>query len=126
MTYFYIKKMKRSIDWHKLLFITAVVLLVAGAVDPLEGSVVIAGGSILLSGLSWQNHDRHRRIFAVCALLILFGVAWMFWISSKGGIGGTSGRSWWWGTPILTYPIGWIVTIGTLLFRLRKPSQTAA
>ena len=115
--------MKPRINWQGWLYITAVVLLVAGAVDPLEGSVLIAAGSLLLAVLTRLNHDRHRRIFAVCTLLILFGVAWMFWISSKGGIGGTSGRSWWWGAPILTYPAGWLVTIGTLLFRLRKHSQ---
>jgi hypothetical protein len=38
-------------------------------------------------------------------------VAWLWAISSMGGIGGNSGRSWWWGLPIVLYPVGWGVSL---------------
>jgi uncharacterized membrane protein len=51
-------------------------------------------------------------------VLIAVGVGAMFLVSAWGGFGGTSKRSMWWGVLILPYPLGWIMGIVSLLFRL--------
>jgi hypothetical protein len=46
-----------------------------------------------------------------------------FILSLKGGIGGTTGRSWWWGLTMISFPVGWVMAligaIGTLGDTLR-------
>ncbi|MBV6443683.1 MAG: hypothetical protein DYG98_26725 [Haliscomenobacteraceae bacterium CHB4] len=114
--------MKKHINWPRILFITGVVCLIVGAIDPLEGSVVIAFGSVLLAGITRWTHDRHRNLFLASAIMVLVGVAFLFYLSSLGGFGGDSGLSWWWGLLILPYPVAWLVTIITLIFRaVKKP-----
>jgi len=49
---------------------------------------------------------------------MFFGVAAMLAVNTLGGLGGTKGRSLWWGLLILPYPIGWILAIGNLIARL--------
>jgi hypothetical protein len=41
----------------------------------------------------------------------------MFYLSSLGGIGGKSNLSWWYGSLVIPYPIGWLITIILLVFR---------
>ena len=100
----------------RILYIIGVIALLAGAIDPLEGSVIIAGGSTLLAITTAILKDPHRKIFLWCFVAIAIGVAYMFYISSKGGFGGTA-RSWWYGAPVLPYPMGWLITVILLVFR---------
>ena len=100
----------------RILYIFGVIALVIGAVDPLEGSVIIAGGSAILAISTAMLKDPHRKIFLWCFVAIAVGVAYMFYISSKGGFGG-EGRSWWYGVPVLPYPMGWLITVILLVFR---------
>lgn len=99
-----------------------IVTLIIGAIDPLEGSVVIAFGSALLALSAYLKHDRHRKIFLASLVMILIGVFFMFYFSSLGGFGGTSTLSWWWGILILPYPFGWLTTVILLIVRaVKKP-----
>jgi len=109
--------MKHLEKWFKPLWILAVSLVIIGTIDPLEGSVLIVAGSILLAVLAGFHADRHVRNFQLAAMLIVLGVAYMFWISSLGGIGGSSQKSMWWGIGILPYPLGWLLLISTLIYR---------
>lgn len=109
--------MKTSLQWKRILYVTGVVLLIAGALDPMEGSVLIAAGSIILSVASWLIHDRHRMLFLVFGILIAFGVIALFYLSSLGGFGGNSKLSYAWGLFILPYPIGWLASIILLIVR---------
>ena len=90
---------------------------VAGAIDPLEGSVVILAGSALLLGAEIVRgpQRRHLRLWTTVLVLIAIGVAMMAALSSVGGIGGRTGRSWWWGLLLLPYPAGWLLGVGGLL-----------
>lgn len=118
--------MKENTNWTRILFIIGVICLIVGALDPLEGSGVIAFGSILLAGVTRWTHDRHRNVFLAMALLILFGVIFLFYLSSLGGFGGDSRLSWWWGLLILPYPVAWLITIITLISRaVKKPKLPA-
>lgn len=98
--------MKRKIKWIKVLFSIGIAALIIGAVDPLEGSVVILAGSALIALSTFLDKDRHRKIFLLSFLMIVIGVFFLFYLSSLGGFGGDSSLSWWWGLLIIPYPIG--------------------
>jgi multisubunit Na+/H+ antiporter MnhB subunit len=119
--------MKEKINWVHILYIIGVVILIIGAIDPLEGSVVIASGSLLVALTTYLSHDRHWKIFLVSFIMIVLGVCFLFYFSSLGGFGGKSTLSWWWGTLILPYPIGWLIAVITLIVRvMKKPDKLKA
>ena len=106
--------MKQKAKWTGIIGIVA---LIIGAIDPFEGSVLIIVGSALIALWAYVMRDRHSKIFSVSLIMIVIGVAFMFYFSSLGGFGGTSTFSWWWGILILPYPIGWLIIIGLLIRR---------
>jgi hypothetical protein len=112
--------MKKKIKWTRIVYIVGVIALIIGALDPLEGSVVILAGSVLISLTTFLTHDRHWKIFLGSLIMIVFGVAFLFYLSSLGGFGGSSALSWWWGLLIVPYPVGWLITIITLIVRAFK------
>lgn len=96
--------------------ICGITLLMLGTLDPMEGSVLIALAGLILS---WEAHHQKRKGASwtlVAALAIVAGVAYLFWISSLGGFGGNTGRSYWWALGIAPYPVGWLMLIGWLLY----------
>ena len=99
--------------------------LVAGAVDPLEGSFVILAGSALLWGGEVMKAPgrRHLRLWTSVFALIAVGVGMLIGISAAGGIGGGSGRSWWWALLLLPYPAGWLLGVGGLLAGLVRSER---
>jgi len=118
--------MKEKINRTRIIYITGVIALIIGAIDPLEGSVVIAAGILLLTLATFMAHDRHWKIFMLSLILIAMGVFFLFYFSSLGGFGGNSTLSWWWGILILPYPIGWLVTIVLIVFRTIKKKKLQA
>lgn len=112
--------MKEKTKWTRIIYIIGVIALIIGALDPLEGSVIIAAGSILVALSTYVTRDQHSRIFLVSLIMIVFGVIFLFYFSSLGGFGGKSTLSWWWGTLILPYPIGWLISITVLIVRAVK------
>ena len=119
---------KEKVKWTRIVFITGIVLLVLGALDPLEGSIIITLGSAFIALAAFATHDRHFRIFMLAFIMIAVGVAVMFYLSSLGGIGGNSSISGWWGLLIIPYPAGWFTEIILLIVRLvkKKKQQPAA
>ena len=118
--------MKEKIKWTRVVYIIGVIALIVGALDPMEGSVVIASGSALIALSTYLTHDGHWKIFLLSLIMILIGVLFLFYLSSIGGFGGTAKLSWWWGTLILPYPIGWLISIVILIIRaVKKPKQPA-
>ena len=87
--------------------------MVVGTLDPMEGSLLILPGSGLVAlGTFLGGSDRWTVLYWVWAfILIAGGVGALFGLSALGGIGGTSGRSMWWGLLILPYPIGWLMAL---------------
>lgn len=110
----------KNIKWTRVIYITGIVALIIGVIDPLEGSIVIAAGSLLIALATYLTHDRHRKLFLLSSILIAIGVAFMIYLSSRGGFGGSSELTWWWGLLVLPYPIGWIMAIVLLIVRLTK------
>jgi len=87
--------------------------LLAGGLDPMEGSVLILIGSglVALGTFLGQGERRLIRYRALVFLLLAIGVAALWGLSAVGGIGGKSGLSMWWGLLLLPYLIGWPMAI---------------
>lgn len=73
--------------------------MLVGALDPLEGAVVILAGSGLVAlGTFFGRAERESFPYWILNfILIPVGVGAMFVLSAFGGIGGNSGHSMWWG-----------------------------
>jgi len=111
--------------WSRILLIVGSIAMLVGVLDPLEGSVVILAGSGLVAlGTFLGQIGRQLLLYWILIfILIAVGVGAMFVLSAFGGIGGTSGHSMWWGVLILPYPVGWIMGIVSLLFRLVRSTR---
>lgn len=99
--------------WSRILLMVGSIAMLVGALDPLEGSLVILPGSGLLAlGTFLGRAERSLLTYRlVVFVLIAIGVGAIWGLSSVGGFGGSSGRSYWWGILILPYLIGWIMGI---------------
>lgn len=114
--------MNTHITWSRILVIIGSILMVIGAIDPLEGSLLIlAGSGLVLLGSYLGKIQRRILVYWVYVfILITVGVGIIWVLSAFGGLGGSTGRSLWWGLIILPYPIGWIMGIVSLVIRLIK------
>lgn len=99
----------------RTLYVSGIISIIAGALDPMEGSIIIALGSILLAVSSWLMHDRHKHIFLFAATFIFIGVFSLWFVSSLGGY--EPRKEWWWNFLILPYPLGWLLSIVLLIVR---------
>ena len=99
--------------WARILTIAGYIGMLVGALDPLEGSVLILPGSGLVAlGAFLSRNERRVIAYRVMVfLLIAVGVGSLWWLSSVGGVGGPGGRSMWWGSLVLPYLIGWSMGI---------------
>lgn len=109
--------MKKVMNWYRIMYVAGVVAFLVGTLDPLEGSVIILAGSILLAVATYLKHDTQRWLFISAAGLMLFGIICMFYFSNLGGFGGSSTLSWWWSALIIPYPAGWLLIVITLIIR---------
>lgn len=93
------------------------IAMLVGAADPMEGSLVILPGSGLVTlGTYLGNSGRGLLIEWIWIfVLITIGVG-AFW--GIGMIGGGSESSMRWAWLVLPYPIGWVLGISSLAFRL--------
>ena len=112
--------------WSRILVIVGLVAMLIGAVDPLEGSLVILPGTgfVVLGALLGKSQ---HRVFLFCSfVLVAIGVGAMWGLSALGGLGGNTGRSNWWGLVLLPYPAGWIMGLVGAIRRLREASRGSA
>ena len=99
--------------WSRMLVLVGYMGMLIGAIDPMEGSLLILPGSGLVVlgiflGHGGNNQFSYRLwVFA----LIAFGVGALWGLSAAGGFGGKSGLSGWWGVLILPYLFGWSMGI---------------
>jgi hypothetical protein len=112
--------MKIYIRWSRILVIAGLILMVIGALDPLEGSVVILAGSLVTVIGAYLGKLRRWKLLLGAFVLIAVGVGVMFAMSAKGGIGGEAGRSMWWALTILPYPVGWIMGLAGAILCLKE------
>jgi hypothetical protein len=99
--------------WSRVLLIAGYVAMIIGAIDPMEGSLLILPGSGMVA-LGTFISQSERRVIAYKVwvfILIAIGVGMLWGLSELGGFGGSSGRSLWWAVLILPYPVGWSMGI---------------
>jgi hypothetical protein len=95
--------------FSRILTIVGGIVMLLGAIDPMEGSALVLPGSGLfaLGTIVGQGERRLVAYRAFVFVLIAFGVGALWWLSSVGGFGGTSEYSACWGILVLPYPVGW-------------------
>jgi hypothetical protein len=101
--------MKTNYVWQQWMIAAGYAALLVGALDPMEGSLIILPGAALVALGTYLDKEERPRLRPRLAafILIAFGVGSLWGLSQQGGFGGDSGRSLWWGTPILLYLAGW-------------------
>jgi len=108
--------MKARLLWSNILVIVGLIAMLVGAIDPLEGSLIILPGSGMVALGALLGKSRYRRLLYCAFVLIAIGVGLMFVLSMFGGVGGSTGRLMWWALVILPYPVGWILgLVGAIL-----------
>ena len=107
----------------RMLVIAGLVLMLAGALDPLEGSVVILGGSALAAAGAFFGRSRSYRLQVIASVLIAIGAGAL---SALGGAGGTTGRPLWWLAICVTYPVGWVIGLVGAVALLREARYAPA
>lgn len=115
--------MDRAGRWSRILVIVGLVAMVIGAIDPLEGSLIILPGTGMVALGALLGKSRYRKFLYWSFALVAVGVGALFGVSALGGFGGRSGLSLWWAIVILPYPIGWIMAIVGAIKRLREGSK---
>jgi hypothetical protein len=100
--------------------------MIAAALDPLEGSIVILAGVAMAAIAAYGLESRYRRHLAAALVLTAVGVAAMWGLSAVGGFGGDSGRTNLWWFAIVPYPIGWLLAIVAGLRAWRDGRSTPA
>jgi len=106
--------------WSRALAVVGLVALLIGAIDPLEGSLVILPGAALMALAAWLGRSRHRTLLYWAFAAVAVGVGVMWGMSSIGGLGGSTGRSMWWALLLLPYPLGWVLALVGAIRRLRE------
>lgn len=112
--------MERNDRWSRTLAIAGLALLLVGALDPLEGSVLILVGAGLAAGAAWRARVPGRGFTYWAFASVLVGVALLFGMSALGGVGGNSGRSIWWLLLVVPYPVGWALSLAATIRMLRR------
>jgi hypothetical protein len=99
--------------WSRIFVIAGYVAMVVGAIDPMEGSLLILPGSGMVALGTFISQSERRliayRVWVFILIAIGGGVLWG--LNEVGGFGGSSGRSMWWAVLILPYPIAWSMGI---------------
>jgi len=95
--------------WHRALLVVGTLLMVVGAIDPLEGSMLILPGVMLVALETFLGGSRFTRLLARAGALVALGIVMMFASSARGGFGGPNGLPWWTMIFLLPYPAGWIM-----------------
>ncbi len=103
--------MDRRTRWARILVIVGLALMAIGLIDPLEGSMIILPGTAVVAAGAFLGKARRRRLLLGAFGLAAAGIAAMWFLSSKGGFGGTSGLSVWWASTMLPYPVGWFIAV---------------
>ena len=112
--------MSGATRWSRILVIAGFAAMLIGALDPLEGSLVILPGTGMVALGALLGKSRHRTLLSWSFVLVAIGVGALWGLSAIGGLGGRTGRSYWWGLMLLPYLIGWSMGLVGAIRRLRE------
>lgn len=97
--------------WPRRLLIAGLVVTIAGALDPMEGSIVILAGIAALAIAAHLGRSSHRRLLVAALVLAAVGITALWGLSAVGGFGGRTGRTTLWWFALVPYPIGWVMAV---------------
>lgn len=99
--------------WQNILWIVGGISMLLGAIDPMEGSLLILPGSGLMALAAYFDREGTRsfRFRLLVFGMISFGIGALFFLSYLGGFGGTTGPSIWWGLLVIPYIVGWVLGV---------------
>ena len=105
--------MTKSNAWLRFLYIAGFILMLVGAIDPMEGSLLIVPGSGLIALSVFLGHEQRWIVIYRMLLffLILIGVTTLWVLTIEGGFGGDTGLSIWWGLLFVPYLGSWSLSI---------------
>jgi hypothetical protein len=90
--------------------------MLLGAIDPLEGSLIVLQGTGQVALGALLGKSRRRVLLYWSLALVAIGVGAMWVLSAFGGFGDSTGLSKWWGLLLLPYPVGWLMGVaGSIL-----------
>ena len=95
----------------RIWIVAGIVLTGIGLIDPLEGSLAILPGTAVIALGAFLGKSRLRKLLVWAFALTALGIAIMFAVSSRGGLGGSTGRSHWWALLMLPYPVGCVMSL---------------
>ncbi len=105
----------------RVFVVVGVIGLLVGAIDPLEGSLLILPSAILLTvGVRRATGGLASRLATVGLVSIALGFTAMWVMTAIGGVGGSTGRSAWWALLALPMLPGWILSVTGGVMALRK------
>jgi hypothetical protein len=96
-------------SWSRVLLIVGFAGLLLGAIDPLEGALIVLPGSGLVAFGAFLGKSRRRVLLYWSFALVAIGVGAMFVLSAFGGFGTGTGLSNWWGLLLVPYAAGWVM-----------------
>jgi hypothetical protein len=106
--------------WSRILVILGLFGMLVGALDPLEGSVIVLPCAGLAALGAFIGQTARRKLLYLAFLLIAVGVCAML-------LYGFLGRSSVWAAMVIPYPIGWILAIvASILFLVETFRQRSA
>ena len=110
-----------AITWgSRVLIVVGVAGMLVGAIDPLEGSLIILPGTGLVALGALLGKSRYRILLYWSLILVAVGVGELWVLSAFGGVGGSRDRSIWWGLVVLPYPVGWILGLAGVILTLAE------
>ena len=114
-----------SARWPRVLVVAGLVMMLAGTVDPLEGSVLILAGIAVMALGAGLGHRPQRQMLYGALVLGIIGVGALFGFSAVGGFGGNTGRPLWWSIVLLPYPLAWVLGLiaAVRLLRAGAPAR---
>jgi hypothetical protein len=112
--------------WSRVLVVVGLAAMLIGAIDPLEGSLIILPGSVLLTVGALLAGTRYKKLILWSFALVAVGIAALWGLSSVGGFGGPGGRSNWWALTLAPYAAGWFMGVAGAILSLREGRKAPA
>ena len=101
--------MKTAPILSRVLVIAGVMAMLVGAIDPLEGALIILPGTGLAALGASLVKSRYLGLLCWSLFLVAVGVGELWMLSALGGIDTSGAAAIWWGIAILPYPVGWFL-----------------